>query len=152
VHEGGIASPCVVHWPARIRSGGQVRHTPAHFIDLPPTMLELAGAGAVGAWGGATPPPLPGRSLVPAFDKDAPITRECLYWHHGWNRAIRVGDWKLVSADQQRAYGPWELYDLSHDRAERHDLAAKYPHKVRELAAKWEECEAHFRRQADTDN
>ena len=148
VHEGGIASPLIVHWPAGIPARGELRHTPGHFIDLLPTLLELAGAGAPGVWNGATPPPLPGRSLVPAFAKDVSIPRDYLYWHHATHRAVRVGDWKLVSAGGAQAPGPWELYDLSRDRCEVQDLAVAQPERVRQLAELWQKCEDQFRQQA----
>jgi arylsulfatase len=65
------------------------------------------------------------------------------------NRAFRVGDWKVVAAAAPDGYGPWELYDLRTDRSEMHDLAARHPEKVQELAARWQECETAFRREAD---
>lgn len=149
VHEGGIASPLIVHWPAGLRERGQLRHTPAHFIDLLPTMVELAGGGSpTGDWQGATPPPLPGRSLVPALAQDVTIPRDYLYWHHLTNRAIRVGDWKLASAGSPKEVGPWELYDLRTDRCELKDLAAQQPDKVRQLAELWQQREDQFRQQA----
>jgi len=148
VHEGGIASPLIAHWPAGIPDRGQLRHTPAHFIDVLPTLLELAGGGKPGAWNGAIPPPLSGRSLVPALAKDVEIPRDYLYWHHLTNRAIRVGDWKLVSAGGKQQDGPWELYDLRSDRCEMKNLADRNPGKVKELAELWQKCEDQFRRQA----
>jgi arylsulfatase len=63
-----------------------------------------------------------------------PIERDALYWEHEGNRAIRVGDWKLVAKHK----APWELYDMQADRTELHDLAAKMPERVRELSAKWD--------------
>ena len=78
--------------------------------------------------------PLEGRSLVPAF-ANQPVLRDGLYWEHEGNRAVRVGDWKLVAKGPA---GPWELYDLRADRTEMNDLAAQQPEKVKELAAKWE--------------
>jgi len=78
---------------------------------------------------------LPGRSLVPALAADAKIERSYVYWHHINNRAIRVGDWKLVRKGQE---GPWELYDMKAGRTELHDLAAAQPEKASELSALWE--------------
>ena len=150
VHEGGIASPLIVHWPAGVRERGKLRHTPAHFIDLLPTVLELAGTGPPGKWNDQDPPPLPGRSLVPTFDQDITIQREYLYWHHMTHRAIRVGDWKLVSAGSKGGYGQWELYNLASDRAEMVDLAQQHPNTLKRLADLWEKCEAEFRSQAGT--
>ena len=91
-------------------------------------------------------PPLPGRSLVPAFARDGVLARESIFFQHSGNRALRVGDWKLVSAaiDQNR----WELYYLATDRAESHDLAAGEPSRVRAMAERWQALADEFRRQA----
>jgi arylsulfatase len=133
VHEGGIGTPLVVHWPAGIQARGELRHTPAHVIDFVPTVLEVVGAEKPTQWEGETIPPAPGRSLVPAFGRDVTVDREFLWWLHEGNRAIRVGDWKLVAARGD----PWELYDLRDDRAESKDLAQQQPEKARELEALW---------------
>ncbi|MDH7502448.1 MAG: arylsulfatase [Verrucomicrobiota bacterium] len=135
VHEGGISTPFIVHWPAGIRLKGQLRHTPAHFIDFVPTVLELAGVNKPATWKGVPVPEAPGRSLVPAFHRDVTLPRESLWWLHEGNRAVRVGDWKLVTAKND----PWELYDMRTDRAEQINLAAKMPEKVKELERVWQE-------------
>lgn len=105
-----------------------------HLIDVVPTLLELAGATKPAAIKGHAVPPAPGRSLVPAFARDGAVPPAALWWLHENNRAIRVGDWKLVALAQ----GDWELYDLARDRGEETDLAARHPEKVRELAAAWQ--------------
>jgi arylsulfatase len=133
-HEGGIASPCIVHWPARIKARGELRQQPGHLIDLMPTILEATGATYPKEFKGKAIQPLEGRSLIPAFD-NKPIEREALFWEHEGNAAVRVGDWKLVRLG---AKGNWELYDLKNDRTELHDLASKEPERARELAAKWD--------------
>jgi arylsulfatase len=141
VHEGGICTPLVAHWPKGIAARGHVRHTPGHVIDLVPTILEVAGGKRPEQWDGKPVPPPPGKSLVPLFAKDGTVTRESLWWLHEGNRALRVGDWKIVAAGKE---SPWELYDLRSDRCETRDLAKERPEKVRELAAIWEkEFEAH---------
>lgn len=145
VHEGGIATPCILHWPTAIRSGGALRRTPAHVIDFVPTVLHLAGVSAPADWHGIERPPLPGKSLVPIFGGDVTIQRDCLYWHHEGNRALRIGDWKLVS--EQESGGTWELYDLKSDRSESHDLADQYPEKVKDMAAMWTRLDDEFHRQ-----
>jgi arylsulfatase A-like enzyme len=134
VHEGGISTPLVVHWPKGIAARGELRHTPAHVIDFLPTALELAGVQKPTEWKGEPVPPAPGHSLVPALGKDESITRDSLWWLHEGNRAIRMGDWKLVAAEGQ----PWELYDLKTDRAEQNNLAPKMPDKAAELAKAWQ--------------
>lgn len=133
VHEGGISTPLIAHWPAGIKAHGELRHTPVHLVDVVPTVLELAGAKKPETIKGFPVPPAPGRSLTPAFAKDAPIARDFLWWEHEGNRAIRAGDWKLVAL----AKGGWELYDLTKDRGEATNLASQHPEKVRELDALW---------------
>lgn len=133
VHEGGIATPLIVHWPAGLSARGELRTTPGHLIDLVPTVLEITGARQPAEVGGLPVPPLPGRSLVPAFAKDGTVTRDSLWWMHDGNRAIRIGDWKLV-ADHK---SPWELYDLSTDRAESRNLAAAQPERVKSMEKEW---------------
>jgi len=146
VHEGGISSPLIVHWPVGLRACGELRHDPCHFIDVLPTILDLAGGSSFSpVWNNKTAPPLPGKSLVPAFTKNDAIAHEFLYFHHMSNRAIRVGDWKLVAKGGK---GPWELYNLRTDRCESKNLADKYPDKVAQMAAFWQKCEDEFRAQA----
>jgi arylsulfatase A-like enzyme len=133
VHEGGNSSPLVVHWPAGIKARGELRHTPAHMIDIIPTLLEVAGIEKPDEWAGEPIPRAPGESLVPALAKDVKIQRDLLWWLHEGNRAIRVGDWKLVAAKGD----PWALYDLRTDRAESRNMANKMPEKVKKLEALW---------------
>jgi arylsulfatase A-like enzyme len=133
VHEGGISSPLIVHWPAGIQARGELRNSPAHVIDIVPTILDLVGIEKPTEWNGETIPPAPGRSLRPAFASDVTINRDFLWWLHEENRAIRAGDWKLVAAKGD----PWELYDLTSDRAESHNLASQHPEKAKELEALW---------------
>jgi arylsulfatase len=134
VHEGGIATPLIVQWPKGISARGEMRHTPGHVIDLVPTIMELAGSKPPVEWNGKPVPRPPGVSLVPLFSKDGTVPRESLWWLHENNRALRVGDWKIVAAGKE---SPWELYDLSVDRSETRNLATEKPEKVRELAAIW---------------
>jgi len=134
VHEGGISTPLIAHWPKGITAKNELRHTPAHVIDFVPTVLELVGIKQPTEWKGEAMPAAPGRSLVPAFAKDETIARESIWWLHDRHRAVRVGDWKLVAA----AGDPWELYDLKSDRAEQQNLAAALPQKVQELERVWQ--------------
>jgi arylsulfatase len=134
VHEGGISTPLIVHWPRGIGAHGGLRHTPGHVIDLVPTILEVAGGTPPATWAGRPVPPAPGRSLVPVFAKDGTVTHDSLWWLHEGNRALRVGDWKIVAAGPD---SPWELYDLRTDRAESRDRAGELPAKVSEMAGRW---------------
>ncbi len=141
VHEGGISTPLIVHWPAGIPARGELRATPGHVIDLVPTVLVAAGGQPATTWQGRPVPPAPGKSLLPAFAKDVTVARDSLWWLHEGNRALRVGDWKIVAAGKASR---WELYDVSADRSESRDLASDKPDKVRELAAIWEKQTAEY--------
>lgn len=135
VHEGGISTPLIAHWPNGIAARGELRHTPGHLIDIVPTILDLAGGKRAEVWQGHPVPLAPGRSLVPLLAKDGEAIHESFWWLHVDNRALRAGNWKIVAAGKN---SPWELYNLETDRSESQNLAAERPGKVRELAAMWE--------------
>ncbi len=140
VHEGGCATPLIAHWPKGIKVRGELRRDPAHVIDVVPTILELAGVKR----SPADAPKAPGHSLLPAFAKDDSLRREYLWWLHDGNRAIRMGDWKLVAAKGDS----WELYNLREDRTETNNLASSNPGKVKELEHAWTERMDEFRKLA----
>jgi arylsulfatase len=133
VHEGGISTPLIVHWPDRIKARGKLRHQPGHLIDIMATCVDVAGAKYPSEYKGNRIIPMEGKSLVPAFD-NKPIKREAIYWEHEGNRAIRKGKWKLVS----RHPGKWELYDLEADRTELNDLSQEYSRTAEQLKAMYE--------------
>jgi arylsulfatase len=135
VHEGGIATPLVVHWPAGISARGELRHQPGHVIDIMATCLDVAGVEYPRTRNGDVLTPLEGTSLAPAFH-DRPIEREAIFWEHEGNRAVRVGKWKLVARGKK---GPWELYDLHADRTEMHNQAEQQPERLASMAAMWDE-------------
>jgi arylsulfatase A-like enzyme len=132
-HEGGISTPLIAHWPKVIAARGEVRKQVGHVIDVMATCVDAGKATYPTKLGDRAITPMEGESLMPAF-ADKPIERDFVAWEHERNRAIRAGDWKLVAVHGK----PWELYDLSADRTELTDLAARMPDKVTELAAKWE--------------
>jgi arylsulfatase len=99
------------------------------------TAVDLAGATYPQTYhDGQKIRPMEGKSLIPAFEGHG-IDREALYWEHEGNRAIRVGDWKLVA---KGAKGPWELYNIARDRSEQNDLASSQPERAHQLAALWQ--------------
>ncbi len=148
VHEGGISTPLIVHWPKGIPARGELRHSPGHIVDLVPTILEAAGGKPIEKWDDQPIPPSPGKSLIPLFAKDGTVTHDPIWWLHEGNRALRVGDWKIVAAGKD---SPWELYDFSSDRSETKDLAKDKPEKVRELAALWSKRFDEYTAQAKKD-
>jgi arylsulfatase len=130
VHEGGIATPLILHWPNGIREPGALRHRPGQLTDIMATILDITDAPYPEEHLGHRILPCEGESLLPTFDSDA-SSRGPLFWEHEGNAAVRVGQWKLV-----RKYpGPWELYDMEADRTEMNDLAAQDPERVKEMSA-----------------
>lgn len=135
VHEGGISSPLIAHWPAVIKRRGRLESTPAHLIDLMPTAVDVSGANYPATFhDGQAIAPMEGQSLKPLF-QGRDLRPRAIYWEHEGNRAVREGSWKLVA---KGADGPWELYDIAHDRSEQQDLAAEYPDHVSRLASLWQ--------------
>lgn len=140
MHEGGFSSPFIAWWPQHVPASKLVKGT-AHLIDIAPTFYELAGAQYPATYGGNKINALPGKSLVPVITgKVEQVDRgEPLFWERAGNRAVRKGNWKIVST--YPGY-KWELFDLSTDRGETKDLSALKPEVVNELSAdyfKWAE-------------
>ena len=110
MHEGGIVTPCIIQWPAKIKPTKGYSDKIGHVIDLMPTALELSGAKSSN---------LVGKSLSYLWSKAmAPERTYC--WEHEGNQAIRKGNWKLVK-EFQETY--WSLYNLATDPTEMNDLS-----------------------------
>jgi arylsulfatase A-like enzyme len=147
-HEGGIATPFIVRWPAQIVAG-EFCHEMVHVMDFMPTCIDLAGGRYPEQRGGVAVPPHHGRSFAPALTH-GPSTdlgeREPMFWEYGSSRAVRDGRWKLVTEGPPRTqHGVqvwsnqgWELYDLGEDRSELRNLAAVEPARTRDMAALWQ--------------
>ncbi|MDA0590517.1 MAG: arylsulfatase [Planctomycetota bacterium] len=147
VHEGGISTPLIAHWPKGIKRHGELERQPGHLIDIAATCVAVSGAeypvDILTARPGVEPDkpfgtliditPLEGVSLAPAFSGKSLDRPQPIFWEHEGNRAIRDGKWKLVAKENR----PWELYDMSKDRTEMHDLADKMPDLVKQLDETW---------------
>lgn len=132
IHEGGIATPLIMHWPGGIKEAGGVRHHPGQLPDIMATLVDLTGAHYPEKFDGNQILPCEGESLASSFSSDE-MNRGPLFWEHEGNAAIRTGKWKLV----RRYPGPWELYDMEADRTEMHDLVAEHPELVRSMEAEY---------------
>ena len=128
VHEGGISTPLIAHWPKGITASG-VLHTPCHVVDILPTILAATGAAYPNDLDGHALQPLDGESLLPLWQGRDWQRAQPIYWEHEGNAAVRLGSWKLV----RRQGCDWELYDMIADRTELQDLSGRHKPKVAEL-------------------
>jgi arylsulfatase len=130
-YEGGTATPFIAYYPGVIKAGG-INNQPAHIIDLMSTCLDFARVKYPKTYNGNTIIPTEGISLKPLFTGQIWKGHNGLFFEHEGNRAVRLGNWKLVS---QKPANKWELYNIKTDRAEQNDLAAQYPGKVNAMIA-----------------
>ncbi|MBN1139571.1 MAG: arylsulfatase [Anaerolineae bacterium] len=131
VHEGGIATPMIAHWPACIE-GARISHEVVHIIDMMATCIDVAGVTYPETVGEHTIQPLEGESFYAALRGEAWRRERPLFWEHEGNCAVRDGRWKLV----RKHPGDWELYDMVVDRTELADLAARNKPQVAKMV-KW---------------
>jgi len=132
-HEGGIASPFIVRWPGFIKDKGKLRRQICHIIDIVPTCLDAAGLDHSIVTYKKHTQKLEGVSLLPFFKDELPQKSRTLFWEHMGNRAVRIGNWKLVSIHK----GKWELYNMHQDRTELNDLSKKYPDRAGQMLDAW---------------
>src|SRR5438876_1127639 len=145
VHEGGVADPLIVSWPARIGARGEMRRQYVHAVDLAPTVLDVLGVEAPDEIDGDAQTPIDGVPITSTFDDpDAPSARDTQYYEMFGCRALYHDGWKAVVYhplfDQSAPYADddaWELYHVAEDASECHDVAAEHPDKLRELVARW---------------
>lgn len=142
-HEGGIATPLIVHWPSEIAPVEGFCREPGHLVDLLPTILDAAGIDADMSWNDMDAPPFPGRSLVPSFDGGVDWLPRPLFFSHFENKALRWGDWKAVM--RRDHLDTWELYRIDNDRGETENLAEQYPQILRQLVEEWEAMALQFK-------
>ncbi|MGV3641122.1 MAG: arylsulfatase [Adhaeribacter sp.] len=135
-YEGGICTPLIVHWPKGLKTKkGSVTDQVGHVFDFMATFTELAGASYPKTFKGQVISPMAGKSLVPVFQGQQRQGHEYLFFEHIGRRAVRHGDWKMLTINNK----PWQLYNLKQDRTEMHDLAAQHPEIVSRLDKKWQE-------------
>ncbi len=152
VHEGGVADPCIVHWPAGIAARGDVRGQYIHAVDISPTVLDAIGVDPPAVIKGHAQSPIHGSSFAHTFgEPEAASRHETQYYEMLGNRAIYHRGWKAVTyhgtegmiydgvTDPSKHFDEdkWELYHVDNDFSESKDLAGEYPEKLRELQALW---------------
>jgi len=142
VAEGGIRNALVVSGPAVKRAKGSINHGLMHVADIMPTLLEIAGADYPQTRDGQKLPPLIGKSWNPVLAGQVESARtadDYLAWEIFGNRAVRQGEWKLRWQIKPYGKSDWELFNVAADPAERKDLAAQHPDKVKEMLALWDD-------------
>lgn len=128
MHEGGISTPLLIRYPEKIAAGSR-SDVPVHIIDIAPTCMDLCGA-VYPVRENPDLKPLDGVSLCPVFEHPQQSVHDILMFEHLGFRALRKGDYKIVSTYPEEK---WELYDISKDRTELHDLSAEKPDKLSEM-------------------
>jgi arylsulfatase len=136
-HEGGISTPLIVHWPDKIKQPAIV-HEPTHITDIPATCIAAAGATYPTEFGGNPITPIEGQSFMQAIDNGNWTRPRPIFWEHEGSRAVRMGEWKLVS----EVGGQWELYNMDQDRTELNNLAESNRTKADEMGKLYEEWAA----------
>jgi arylsulfatase A-like enzyme len=140
VHEGGIATPFIVHWPDGIAENdlGQLVNEYGFLPDIMATCVDLTGAEYPQEYMGNKIPPMVGQSLLPLIKgKREQVHTDPIFWEHEGNKAVRLGKYKLVQLWQRDQEDNWELYDLEADRTETNDLAEEMPEKLEEMKAQY---------------
>jgi arylsulfatase A-like enzyme len=128
-HEGANATPLIVWYPKKIKAGQTSRQV-GHVVDIMPTLCDLAGTTYPKKFNGKKAIPLEGISLLPVLEGKVRERSRTLCWEHVGNRAVRKGNWKIVSrfdSERTRQPLPWELYNLAEDRTETTNVIDKYP-------------------------
>ncbi|MFC6101201.1 arylsulfatase [Olivibacter domesticus] len=142
VHEGGISSPFIAHWPAKIpqQLNGSLIHHYSFLPDMMATFVDISGARYSSNKNGKAVPSPVGNSFAPLLSGiNQPIHKQAIFWEHEGNKAVRLGDYKAVMTWEEGKTHQWELYNIRQDRTEQHDLATTMPQKLKSMAAAWQQ-------------
>ena len=131
-HEGGICSPLIAHWPKGIQPQKEWVRTPAHMMDIMPTLIEASSADYPKKNSGTDVLSLEGTSLFPAF-RGHDIPERTIGFDHQGAHALRQGDWKIIWSKRMPEVISWELYNLATDPSESKDVASEHSELVKNL-------------------
>ncbi|MFR9511451.1 MAG: arylsulfatase [Rikenellaceae bacterium] len=136
--EGGIASPFIALWPKGMVESGRVEmEQVGHLVDVMATVVDISDSRYPKEYQGRDIHKARGISLLPHITGETKKSEEReLFWHHQNSAAIRSGDWKLVTNDDQND-AAWELYDLTNDRSETNNVIHSYPKLAKKLKKRW---------------
>lgn len=142
-NEGGVRDPLIIYWPAEIEVDGIVRSQFCHAIDIVPTVLEVLGIQAPEVYRGVPQMPVEGTSIAYTFDNPDETTHKIVqYFEMMGTRGLWYDGWKAVAFHHTNSGGNfdqdvWELYNLTEDVSESHNLASEYPELVKEMQERW---------------
>ncbi len=142
-NEGGVHDPLIIYWPAVIKDQGGIRTQFCHAIDIVPTVLDVLGLKAPEVYNGYPQKPIEGISLAYTFNNSSAPTRKTVqYFEMMGTRALWYEGWKAVAFHHVNSGGNfdqdvWQLYNLSADVSESHDLASVYPMIVKSMEERW---------------
>ena len=140
-HEGGSATPFIMHWPKGIKNQSNWYREPAQVLAIVPTLLEVCGVKYPKTYQGHELHSLRGISLIPSFSGKPLIRTKPMFSEHEYNAFMIDGSWKLVgkgvAAAQGMDIGKWELYNLRNDRTELKNLAEKENQCLKEMVTAW---------------
>jgi arylsulfatase len=143
-HAGGHSVPCILSWPAQIAAGGSYRRQFQHVTDVLPTILDCCGLTMPTERNGRALAEPAGASFRSAIDDpDAVSTHPEQHYEQQGHRGFYRDGWEVVTLHQPLtpfSDAEWELYDLTSDPNELHDLSDAHPERRRELAAAWEDA------------
>jgi arylsulfatase len=140
-HEGGVHVPFIVRWPGHIADPGGVRHQFHHVNDVAPAVYEAVGITPPATYRGYDQVPITGTSLLYTMSApEEPTRKQVQYFEMGGHRGLWLDGWKAVTRHTQNVPyddDTWELYHVTEDFSECHDLAATEPEKLREMVDRW---------------
>ncbi len=134
VHEGGISTPLVAHWPSGFGPRNPA-HAACHVVDVLPTILEATGSGYLSELDGHQIQGCQGESILSLLRGQDWQREQPIFFEHEGNAAIRLGQFKLVRLHGQ----DWELYDMEADRTELNNLVLGEAERARRMIRQYED-------------
>ncbi len=131
VYEGGIRVPFFMRWPGHLQPGRKVDAMAAH-IDIYPTLLSMSGVGRPHGL------PIDGVDLSPVLKGTTKTLPNRFFFSLNGHGRPSIKQANAVRDDRYALINRRELYDLSNDVQQQHDIAPQHPDTVRRMASAYE--------------